>query len=383
MSMTFIEELNDAFPVLNDEIDATFLVELLHYFPTDKVYIAAGSYDQYLYDLEKTIVDNFDVGNFQVSFFYAHLVFMSYVYYCVERTYQLQPNRMTDIFYPINAYSGRQDKPDLEHYNSIYDFSKIPEKEIFKVFRVMGMEHSQIRDLSKYISDRDDYAHATGKGNISEEELMHSIHNIRGYMEMLSNLFFPWVKEQYFQYLIERIDYECASILDTAADFIFDNNISIREIKLICDIGLRKIQDEKGLSKDVYLQLRKEHCAFIEFCIENYGIETPEGLHGLRDDKYLYYRYKNDARAYVENKLGINEYRCVKEGGEFPLYECPNCGEDQLVYDVGNGRFHCFSCDENYTTEDLSFCDRCGQLMERTGEPNCKNCIEYLTEKDD
>ena len=114
--MSFIEELNISFPVFNDEIDTTFLVELLHYFPIDKVYISAGSYDQYLYDLEKTVIDNYDVGNYQVSFFYSHLVFMSYVYYCVERAYQVEPERMKDIFYPINAYSGRNDKPDLDKY---------------------------------------------------------------------------------------------------------------------------------------------------------------------------------------------------------------------------------------------------------------------------
>lgn len=84
-STTFKDELRDAFPDVNDELDTSFLLELLYYFPIDKTYISAGSYDQYLYDLEKTVIDNYSVGNFQVSFFYAHLIFMSYVYYCVEK----------------------------------------------------------------------------------------------------------------------------------------------------------------------------------------------------------------------------------------------------------------------------------------------------------
>lgn len=381
-TITFKDELRDAFPLYNDENDVDFLLRLLYFFPIEKVYISTGSYDQYLYDLEKTVIDNYESGNFQVSFFYAHLIFMSYVYYCVERAYQLEPDRMKDVFYPINAYNGRNDKPDLEHYNSIYDFSKIPEKEIFKVFRIMGMEHSQIRDLSKYISDRDDYAHATGKGNISEEELIYSVRNIRGYMDVLNSLFLSSVKEQYVQYLLERVDYECDSILESAADYIFDNNISIQEIEYLCGLGLRKIQDEKGLSKDIYLQLRKEHCAFIEFCIENYGIEAPEGLLGLRDENYLYYRYKNSAKDFVENELGISKYRCVKDGGEFPVYECPACGENQLVHNVEKGSFHCFGCDENYTDGDLTFCVQCGSIMRRTGDaPICQNCIENAMEK--
>lgn len=378
-AVTFKDELQDAFPVFNDEIDTSFLLELLYYFPVVKTYIAAGTYDQYLYDLEKTVIDNYEAGNFQVSFFYAHLIFMSFVYYCVERSYQLEPDRMRDVYYPINSYNGRNDKPDLEHYSSIYDFSKIPEKEIFKVFRIMGMEHNEIKEISKYVSDRDDYAHATGKGNISEDDLIRNVQSIRGYMETLTKLFLPSVKKQYVDYLLDLTDYDYSSVVDSALDFIFDNNLSIREIDFLCNLGLRKVQDEKGLSKEVYLQLRKEHCAFIEFCVENEGISIPGSFSALRDEEYLHYRYKGNAKAYVENELGISEYRCVKEGGEFPLYDCLNCGEHQLAYDATAHRYHCFACDQNYTDEELSFCEHCGSIMLRNDTVDiCPACIDAI-----
>ena len=148
-AVTFKDELRDAFPVFNDELDTDFLLELLYFFPIDKTYISTGSYDQYLYDLEKTVIDNYDSGNFQVSFFYAHLIFMSYVYYCVEKAYDIEPDRMKDVFYPINSYHGKDDKPDIEKHGSVYDFSKIPEKDIFKVFHIMGMDDSVIKSFSK------------------------------------------------------------------------------------------------------------------------------------------------------------------------------------------------------------------------------------------
>ena len=377
--MTFIEELNDSFPIFNDDIDPPFLLQLLYFFPMDKVNIAAGSYDQYLYDLEKTIIDNYDAGNYQVAFFHAHLLFMSFVYYCVERVYKLYPERMKDVYYPINAYSGKNDKPELENYKSIYDFSRIPEKEIFKVFRVMGMEHDQIKKISKYISERDEFAHATGKGNISEDNLIHNVSNINKYMGIISDLFLPSVKEQYIQYLLDCIEYECDSILDSAADYVLENNISIHEVTYLCNLGLRSIQDEKGLSKKVYLQLRKEHCAFIEFCIENYGIDIPEGYSALRDERYLFYRYKSNANDYIEKELGISSYECGKHGENFPVYECPECGEDQLVHNAETGCYHCFACEENFTGEDLTFCERCGSLMRRSDDiAVCDNCIENM-----
>lgn len=381
MSMTFIEELYNAFPLFNDESDPSFLIELLYYFPIDKIYISVGSYDQYLYDLEKTIIDNYESGNFQVSFFYAHLVFMSYVYYCVERAYQIQPNRMRDIFYPINAYNGRKDKPALETYSSIYDFSKIPEKEIFKVFRAMDMDHSQIKDLSKYISDRDDFAHATGKGNISEEALIQNIRTIKGNMETLNELFQPVIRAQYIEFLLEYAECDYEVIEDNAADFIFDHLLSLRDIEYLCNMGISRIRDENAIFKENYRLAKKVHCAFIEYCIENDGIEVPAGYAALRDQAYLFYRYHDKASDYVENELGIKEYRCVKDGGEFPVYECPECGAEQLVYDAENGNYHCFSCDEDFTTDDISFCEKCGNIMRRNPEIFiCQNCIENMAE---
>ena len=63
----------------------------------------------------------------------------------------------------------------------------------------------------------------------------------------------------------------------------------------------------------------------------------------------------------------------------FPVYECPECGVEQLAYDADTHRYHCFACDENFTDGDLEFCARCGSLMRRNGEPSiCDNCIEDM-----
>ena len=95
---TFKSALYGAFQPADEECDPSFLVRLLEYFPTDKVDVGSGTYDQYLYDLEKTVVDNYEKGNYQVSFFYAHLIFMSYTYYCVDHAFQTNPGRMKDFF---------------------------------------------------------------------------------------------------------------------------------------------------------------------------------------------------------------------------------------------------------------------------------------------
>lgn len=379
---SFKDELLSAFPIENDSIDPIFLIELLYYFPIEKTNISAGSYDQYLYDLEKTIIDNYGAGNYQVSFFYAHLVFMSYVYYCVDKAYKFKPDRMKDIYYPINSYRGRDDKPDIERYSNIYDFSKIPEKDIFKVFHIMGMDDTTIGQFSSYISSRDDYAHATGKGNISEEEFQQSIRSIIGNMDTLRRLFQQNIKQLYIDFIKTNINIEYKNVEAAFNDFIYDNSLSIKDIEYLSHIGVRNLQDSDDQLKAEYQSTRNIQCAFIEYCQNNYGIFLPDGYLSLRNRKYLYYRYKEHADDFVENELGISAYKCAKAGDVFPVFDCPNCGENQFVFDSDVKVYHCFSCGENYSEQEISSCTKCGKLMLRQDEVSiCPECIETAKEE--
>ena len=388
MSMTFIEELNDAFPVFNDELDTSFLLELLYFFPIEKTYISTGSYDQYLYDLEKTVIDNYDSGNFQVSFFYAHLIFMSYVYYCIEHIYKIYPERTRDVFYPMNAYRGQDEdgkklgKPNFDTYKSVYEFSTIPEKDIFKLFHVIGMPDDTIKAFGKYINKRDDFAHATGKGNISEHDFQQNISTVIGNMKTLQKLFLPNLRKLYLDSMMDHIDVKYDSLMDNFNDFVFDNELSIADLDYLCHLSIKKIQNSRKTLKEKYQSTRNIHCAFIEYCMENDGISPPDGYPSLRNEKYLFFRYKNHADDYIENELCISAYECGTDGEDFPLYECPECGEKQLVYDKENGKYLCFSCDQNYTSDDLSFCSKCGRIMYNKGELVCDDCFEYALNKD-
>ena len=131
---TFKDALYGAFQPEDEEYDPSFLVRLLEYFPTDKVDVGSGTYDQYLYDLEKTVVDNYEKGNYQVSFFYAHLIFMSYTYYCVDHAFQINPNRMKDLFYPINAYNGKKINRILKTMQVFTILAKVRRKKYLKSF---------------------------------------------------------------------------------------------------------------------------------------------------------------------------------------------------------------------------------------------------------
>lgn len=140
------------------------------------------------------------------------------------------------------------------------------------------------------------------------------------------------------------------------------------------------VQDEKQLSHEQYLMIRKVHCAFVEHCIDNYGIVPPANYTDLRNETFLYYKYANRAEEYVENELGISAYACAKDGGRFPVFECVNCGEEQLAYDEEHNKYHCFACGENYAGDALTFCSGCGSIMISNEVDLCDNCVAHKLE---
>ena len=277
------------------------------------------------------------------------------------------------------AYNGRTDKPDIENHASVYDFSKIPEKEIFKVFRTLEMEDEKIKALSKYISDRDDYAHATGQGNISIDALSQNIRTITKHMEALHEIFKGPAKSLYVQYLLSHCEMEYSDVIDGAYDFIVDNMLSLHDLEYLCHLGISGIRNENEELKSKYRFVKKVHCTFIEYCMENMGIDPPSSYTDLRDEAYLYYKYQDNAVEYVENELGISAYECGKEGVVFPVYECLGCGAEQLAHDAKAPKYHCFSCGEDFDESTITFCSRCGAIMKDIEIDICPNCIENIT----
>lgn len=89
------------------------------------------------------------------------------------------------------------------------------------------------------------------------------------------------------------------------------------------------------------------------------------------------------ADDYIYSVIGIVEYEEVTQGGEYPLYRCPNCGDKALVRNQEKN-YQCFSCGECYIESDLEHCQDCWELTYRDEEcfqVLCDNCLEYRKER--
>ena len=83
------------------------------------------------------------------------------------------------------------------------------------------------------------------------------------------------------------------------------------------------------------------------------------------------------ANEYLSIIQGLNKYEIIKNGGEYPVYECPECGRDSFI--SVNGRYMCFSCGMYYYENEVTFCDECGRMYLKKDEDLgiCSSCIEY------
>lgn len=145
-------------------------------------------------------------------------------------------------------------------------------------------------------------------------------------------------------------------------------------------MGISNIRNENEEFSRNYRFVRRLHCALVEYCIETYGIAEPSSFKNLRNDTYIKFKYTDNAVEYVEQELGIDQYSCVKDGGEFPVYDCPECGYDQLVYDAEADKYHCFHCSQDYEDGELMHCSECPTITPVNEVGLCSNCIQRKME---
>ena len=88
---------------------------------------------------------------------------------------------------------------------------------------------------------------------------------------------------------------------------------------------------------------------------------------------------EESANDYITRVLGYqSRYAVEKEGGEWPLNACPECGNSTLVTRIPKHGAFCFNCGEKWATEQLSRCQDCNEFVvaEADGIGICANCFE-------
>ena len=82
------------------------------------------------------------------------------------------------------------------------------------------------------------------------------------------------------------------------------------------------------------------------------------------------------AYNFIENILEISKYSTLKDGGDYPLKNCPGCDQETLV--LMDDSYQCFACGDLWELDELDFCNYCNAVY-IIKEPDlgmCGNCRE-------
>ena len=309
-------------------------------------------------------------------------IFMTAVYYTLLQISFVHKNELEKgLYYLLKDRYPEFWKESNTKNGKLYfgSFAIISESDVFMLLRVVGLENDFLGELKDLVKQRNNYAHANGQLLLTSDELfLDAISNYNEKAEKVIKLLKTDLTAFYKKCISEKdfYDPEIRAALDPdeqmEQELIKKYSLSQTELNWLRKIPLSVFDEMDGVE-----EIKTLHCALI-----HYYIELTRDDYMPITDTYIQNKYHNNAVGFIENELGISSYECGKEGSEFPLYECPECGEEQLVYDMENGRFHCFACDNDFTTDDLSFCERCGSLM-RTNEdwPICQNCIDNFNKE--
>lgn len=186
-----------------DFSEIPYLQEILEYMPispTDEEDVIA-----YIQNISNVIAINYKYEQYQFSYMGVHLLYMTYIYCSIWKISRVNPERYSDAIIFARPYSGRERDIDLDNIGSIFSFSLMPEKEFAKVFKIIGLDKSQITNVGGLVDIRNDMAHACGKFEILTEEsfsngvnsIVNSIKNIHSSMNEQIRIWFKRVLTDY------------------------------------------------------------------------------------------------------------------------------------------------------------------------------------------
>lgn len=355
------------------------LFKMLEYLPEE---YADETEKKYIDALMLAAQTSYENGLYQFAYVQYHMLFMTAVYYALLKVsifhkeelekalFYLLKDRYADFWKESNTKAGKL------YFGS---FALVSESDVFMLLSVVGLDNDLLGELQKLVKERNKYAHANGQLQLTSDELFLEALNsynakVQRVIELLKSDLIAFYKKTISD--PDFYDPEVRAYFDPdeqiIQQFIKEYALSRTELNWLRKIRLSDFDGFEGEQ-----EIKTLHGALIHY----YRGRTQDDYQ-LFDDPYVLFKYKNNAEEFIERELEISSVECAKEGGEFPLYDCLNCGEHQLVYDANTHRYHCFACDQNYTDGEISFCERCGSIMLRNDAVDiCPACIENMSKE--
>jgi len=230
------------------------IYELIKYLPYEDFEV-----NEYVESLSKTIQANYEKSEYQFAYFAVHLIFMTYIYCAVWKIARFHKERYEDTLLFTRPYN--KSETDLKDMKSVFSYSHLPEKDIFKFFMLIGLDDGYIGNILKLIDTRNEMAHATGKIQIyTLKDFENAVKEIMSIAERINNQMTSTIKNWYHNILVDFskgkfIEEDTRNIINPY-DLIdklmmVDYSLSAKELFVCCQTGISKYGDRGKHTQEV------------------------------------------------------------------------------------------------------------------------------------
>ena len=243
------------------------LEEILDHLPinaTDK-----RDVNTYLKDVTDSILVNYGGEQYQFAYFGIHLLYMTYIYFSVQKISVITPSRYKDAVVFAKPYHGH--KLDFNNLESTFDYSLVSEKELPNILKIIGLDGSQIAKIGVLVDTRNVMAHASGQFEIStknsfDANVNHVVISIRSIHKCMDKQIRMWFKDFLLRYCDNKfVDY--GDIKDIITEQVIQGiNLSVKELLVCHEMSISDIITEH---RNLAPKLKKFKEAIATYCEES------------------------------------------------------------------------------------------------------------------
>ena len=200
---------------------------------------------------------NYESGKFQSAFLAYHMLMMSFVYFNIWKVRQTCPDDFEKVLIGFARDEERKWLMDI----SPFTFSKVNERAVLRLFKLLGCDDSQIGNYRKLVDDRNDATHANG--NIyfkTQREIDAKIRQILQAVEEIQIHSQPIINRCYEEFLLQSQnpnEREYPDAEDQIREVLIHSNyMSQKDIGFCVNFDISALYDDnRAAVEDLHLSL--------------------------------------------------------------------------------------------------------------------------------
>lgn len=214
-------------------------IELYDYFP---VLFKNPGEREYIDFLSSSFEMNYRKDKFQFAFFAYHMLTMSLIYF---KIWQIKYAWPEDFEKSLIGFSKDIEK-DLLGATSPFTFSKVSERSILRLLKLVGCDNSKVGTYAKLVDERNEMAHANGYIYVKAKDIFErKIKNVLKVVDDIQNHSKLVIKSCYEDFLRQSSETDEPEYMTDSDQIrevlIHPNYLSRKDIAFCCDYDLSEL----------------------------------------------------------------------------------------------------------------------------------------------